>query len=129
MEESSKTPLIVEILNTPDGVWLNGEICCHGRYTARNEKWEIYKTANDAMFGTNRISGTGFETFRTVAKEYLACDIPADLKDSHAGVCAICHETFVGIRHNAEPYTTGYCCDKCNYATVVPCRKTMLETE
>lgn len=37
--------------------------------------------------------------------------------------CAICGEMIHPRRvHNAEPVVDGVCCDKCNYAFVVPAR-------
>ena len=36
--------------------------------------------------------------------------------------CAICGENFTGDDHNAEPISSGRCCNSCNEKFVIPVR-------
>ena len=42
----------------------------------------------------------------------------ADINDK----CCICGEDIIGYGNNAEPYTSGRCCDACNLKFVIPAR-------
>lgn len=42
-------------------------------------------------------------------------------------ICAICGREYIGHGNNANPVTTGYCCDKCNCTVVIPLRIRMYE--
>lgn len=48
-------------------------------------------------------------------------------ENNSRNVCAICGREYIGHGNNANPVTTGYCCDKCNCTVVIPLRIRMYE--
>jgi len=37
-------------------------------------------------------------------------------------VCSICTKSFEGYGNNPQPFTSGRCCDDCNFNIVIPYR-------
>jgi hypothetical protein len=77
-------------------------------------------------------------SFRTIADidwEQIRRDFDASLerhlenerKKMTEKICSICQNVFTEYGNNAEPVNDGRCCNRCNWAIVIPARARMME--